>query len=874
MLRIPFELESKLDRVQRSGSQLKARCPSHPDDVASLAIKPLDDGKILLSCHAGCETKDILDALGLPWSILMGDSKPKEREEWTPIKDATGRSIQPVAVYRYVDEKGILLYEVCRFVRPDGKKDFRQRRPDPAKPDKWVWNMRGVRRVLYRLPKVIDAVARGEVTLVVEGERDVLTAEDLGLVATTSPMGAGKFEPEMADVFKDGAPVVILADADEAGYKHARMVKELIDAVGGTTRLAECAAGCKDLTDHVTAGYGVDDIVYLDEEPLADLGLIDLHDLLDSPEPEYEWLVPGLMERGERFMLTGREGLGKALALSTKIVTPTGWTTMGKVAVGDQVIDRDGQPCRVVGVSHIEVVEAHRVTFSDGSEILACADHQWLTQTNWERRRTAQDAQRANHSKAPFPLHEEIRTTREIMGTLLAGSAPVNNHSIAATKPLELPEAELPIDPYLLGLWLAGEDVNEAAASALVRTEKPQNGVRVTLETMGMFRTKRIPIAFLRASSGQRLALLQGLMHSIGTVTRRLCEIPLPCPVGDPLVADIVELLYSLGFLLLRPSEPDRLQFIARPLAPTTPQWADSARLRYITDVEPTGVLMPMRCISVDSPSRTYLIGKGMIPTHNTVWLRQFAVAVAAGIHPFEGSAIEPRRVIWFDAENSMRQNRRQFEPLLAVAQGLARDVPRGGFGLFLRPEGLDLTREEDALWFHQRILVTKPDLVIIGPWYRLFNSDPSDEQKSREVIAQLDAARARYGFAIMIEAHSPHADGFRTNARSGSRPVRPIGSSILLRWPEFGFGLSFRAGDDGPWGLPDASYADFIAWRGARDEREWPEAFERSNDDRDWPWLRCDPRPLKDELAEIREDIARGKRVPKSRIEWGSDDG
>jgi hypothetical protein len=86
----------------------------------------------------------------------------------------------PEAIYDYVDEAGTLLFQVVRF---PGKR-FRQRRPGPDASEPWVWNLNGVRRVLYRLPEVIAAVQAGDTIYVVEGEKDVEAIRDLDLVAT------------------------------------------------------------------------------------------------------------------------------------------------------------------------------------------------------------------------------------------------------------------------------------------------------------------------------------------------------------------------------------------------------------------------------------------------------------------------------------------------------------------------------------------------------------------------------------------------------------------------------------------------------------------------------------------------------------------
>lgn len=124
--------------------------------------------------------------------------------------------------YDYEDEVGHQLFRVERRTEPKG---FRQCRPDPDRPGGWIYNMEGVRRVLYRLPQVIAAVAAGKYVFFVEGEKDVHSLEALGYVATTIPGGAGKWRPEYVEPLR-GAKVAIIADRDGPGRKHAAKVAQ------------------------------------------------------------------------------------------------------------------------------------------------------------------------------------------------------------------------------------------------------------------------------------------------------------------------------------------------------------------------------------------------------------------------------------------------------------------------------------------------------------------------------------------------------------------------------------------------------------------------------------------------------------------------
>jgi hypothetical protein len=176
------------------------------------------------------------------------------------------------AVYDYLDEHGELLYQV---IRSRGKQ-FRQRRPD-AETGEWIWNLRGTRRVLYRLPELLEAVQAGERIHVVEGEKDVEAIRGAGGAATCNSGGAGKWLSEFADLF-EGAKVVIVADRDPAGLRHAQRVLESVQPMAASARIVIAKEG-KDASDHLNAGFRLDEFelppaalveLALDETP-ADL---------------------------------------------------------------------------------------------------------------------------------------------------------------------------------------------------------------------------------------------------------------------------------------------------------------------------------------------------------------------------------------------------------------------------------------------------------------------------------------------------------------------------------------------------------------------------------------------------------------------------
>jgi hypothetical protein len=214
-------------KIDENGSTARARCPAHNGNSdTSLAVRRID-GSVLIHCHAGCETADVLAALALQMRDLFDDHDGAE--------------------YRYADG---------RIVR--------------RTPDKRFWqegNTKG--RALFHA----DRIANADVVYVVEGEKDVLAIEAIGAAAVCSAMGAGK-----ADRF-DWSPlagkcVVVIADRDEPGLRHARQVTNLVKGIAAVVEIKQAATG-KDAADHIAAGLTLDELEPADLKPVDGVKLLD-----------------------------------------------------------------------------------------------------------------------------------------------------------------------------------------------------------------------------------------------------------------------------------------------------------------------------------------------------------------------------------------------------------------------------------------------------------------------------------------------------------------------------------------------------------------------------------------------------------------------
>jgi replicative DNA helicase len=218
-----------------------------------------------------------------------------------------------------------------------------------------------------------------------------------------------------------------------------------------------------------------------------------------------------------------------------------------------------------------------------------------------------------------------------------------------------------------------------------------------------------------------------------------------------------------------------------------------------------------------------------------SVLMRQLAVCLAAGLHPFhhDPNPIGPARVLVLDCENSEAQSRRAYRPLMNTAAAAHMPVKRGQLAIDCRPEGVDLTRADGRAWLMRRVESVMPDVLVIGPIYQLHTGDPASEEHARKVTVALTEARTTARCALLMEAHAPHATGY------GPRALRPAGSSLWMRWPEFGYGI--RPVEDERSADEDRARR-LVPWRGARDERQWPQFLRQGHGHGAWPWIPYTP--------------------------------
>ncbi len=432
------------------------------------------------------------------------------------------------------------------------------------------------------------------------------------------------------------------------------------------------------------------------------------------------------LHAGQMVVIAARPAIGKALALDTPLATPDGWTTMGEVRVGDRLIGADGHPVAVVAAT--EVMDGRpccEVEFSDGEVIVADAEHQWVTwdlrtrrsydyhceagapsyPDNWpswtsseESRRRYGPGERAQmHSlrgagmssaqvgtilgRTATAIEQQWnrlpdftggvraipRTTQEIASTLRVRGQ--KNHAIPVTRPLLLPEADLALEPYILGYLLGDGDTAGTGRVACHPDDRSWlleefgalgyraaayadpghfyvKGIRSLWRSLGLAEGKHVPASYLRSSSSQRLALVQGMIDSDGSIGSHGCY----CfsNTSKRLVEDFAELVTSLGCVArvrhraprIRAGRPSReswevtvpaslpLSRLPRKALAARHDWGREQAGRYIVDVRPVPSV-PVRCVQVTSPDHLYLAGRGMVPTHNSTLALDLARSAA-----------------------------------------------------------------------------------------------------------------------------------------------------------------------------------------------------------------------------------------------------
>lgn len=315
----------------------------------------------------------------------------------------------------------------------------------------------------------------------------------------------------------------------------------------------------------------------------------------------------------------------KGLPVDTIIPTPKGWTTMGDIQIGDSLFDKDGIPCKVIGKSKKSIKPCYKIYFDDKTSVVCDNEHLWTL-----------------HDGRVIPVTD----------LKLKDKIPVNKALLSA-------DIELPIDPYVLGVWLGdgrnkngeisgnddfiyeevarrgytlGDDINQSRDCP----SKTIYGLITELKKLNLNNNKHIPEIYLRASYKQRLDLMRGLMDTDGNVNSvRKQAVFTNC--NKQLSDDFKKLAITLGQrcnqsnitrdtnfkenvkvypVCFRPLDIN--PFLLPRKAEKILNWGyGRSNVRSIKKIEIIDA-QETQCIMVDSPTNTYLCTENMIPTHNS----------------------------------------------------------------------------------------------------------------------------------------------------------------------------------------------------------------------------------------------------------------
>lgn len=342
----------------------------------------------------------------------------------------------------------------------------------------------------------------------------------------------------------------------------------------------------------------------------------------------------------------------KGLPLDTPILTENGWSTMEQLKVGDKVFDKDGNLCTIQVKSSVHHNPCYKINFDNSESIVADEEHRWLI--SFKRKPT---------KKNPSEYKSIIMTTIELKEYLdsIEKRSYLNIPKILNAKPLNLDKKNLPIDPYVLGVWLG-----DGSKSCGIITQQTGSPVWLELETRGytlgpnlnhdpersnvemrtvyglypqlkylnLIDNKHIPEMYQLASYEQRLDLLRGLMDTDGSFNKIRHRYIMNTSQKWQ-VEDLNKLLSTLGIkstIFEVVNKCNGKQFPGWNLCFTTSEFnpfltrnqdikdivkKDNNSFRNIVSVEKVDTV-PTQCIAVDSPSHTYLAGHSCIVTHNT----------------------------------------------------------------------------------------------------------------------------------------------------------------------------------------------------------------------------------------------------------------
>jgi replicative DNA helicase len=477
---------------------------------------------------------------------------------------------------------------------------------------------------------------------ITEGEMDAMSVfQMLGskypAVSVRSASSARKDCEKARDYLNSFEKIYICFDNDEPGQRAVKDVSQLFDV----NKVVHVKLDrYKDANEYLTAGQQEEfKRIWWNAKPYMPKGVIADYNSIEAllreesgvsiasyPFVTLQGMTYGIRQ-GEVILLLAQEKVGKVLRTNTPLPTPTGWTTIGALKEGDDLFAADGTICKVTYVTPVHTRPYYKVTFSDKTFLEAGDNHRW----------TVRDL----NNNILILNTEQLYNTEG--GIIAKGSKA--KYVVPNIEAVELPEKDLPIDPYLLGIWLAdGQSSNTYITVSKKKLDKmsmfefgylkktgndcytirPMALKTSILKKHDLYRNKHIPLDYLRASKKQREELFKGLCFDgwAGNNGKQQNEF---YSSNKILFDQVVELARSLGYIVTE-SAPRVGKY--KDINGSLVECKTAYRFRYrkakwkaIRSIEPIGNLEG-RCLTVDHDEHLFAAGEGWTLTHNTEVMR------------------------------------------------------------------------------------------------------------------------------------------------------------------------------------------------------------------------------------------------------------
>jgi hypothetical protein len=764
----------------------------------------------------------------------------------------------------HVDEQGKRI--AARYVIPylEGRRPrfFRYYRPDTGQSDydprwKYTWE-EGAQSTLFNAQDAIGDDKEGRVFLC-EGELKCALLVQLGYAAVAVP-GAGQWKDEFQAAFTHARHIFVCYDNDNPehhiydnkpnpGDKCRKCAGKGLDRCLGhnpgkeaaLARVEQLGWRAKNVLLPLPGDVrktDINDFFMRDGHTNADFAELatgkratpfkvqSLAEITAAPPEEAVFLIEqGILPKNGRLLVAGKPKIGKCQPLSTPVLTPDGWSTMGALQPGDQVIGSDGTPAKVTHIHPQGVVPIYRVTMSDGSSTECGADHLWTIQNHYDRTtgkpgrtvETAAIAQmladgRTRDTHIPMVAPIQYSPTGELpldpygLGLLLGSGSLVGGTPTVTSTSSELKDALIRAFPQLRPSVAQNGTVTLTAARG--KTANPLTTVLRELNLWGL-RTweKFIPRPYLRAGVADRVALLHGLMDSSGWVQTNTFgnTSVLVATSSEALKDDVVELLESLGGLA-------RVQHKPRPKHQNgvgRPSWTITVRLPQVLEpFRQPGKLeswrsgrtskntAPLRrivsvdyvrddeaqCITIDRADGLYVTER-FILTHNSIFVDNLALSLSAGIPFLKRFKVDhPTRTLLLDRElskwslfsrlNHLMDDRPGYK---AATENLLIDHDH-----LLR---LDQANALDILL--QLVEQNGAEVVILDTAYKFFGGDVESSSSLMRGFEVLDKVMHQTGCSFVMTHHLKKGQGGKAKENNDvADPDAVAGSFLWTGWP------------------------------------------------------------------------------------------